>query len=575
MKNNKKCACSVSPIIVLPGINHSPVYLYDKDGKRALDSKGREIGGTLLFTDNDGVKKMLPHLAHTAAATVITRFDMGFRKAVYDTACTAFSFQKCDDNGNMVNDLRVERSYCSMAEMDKDKVDFIYRMVPMKNLIDEIGMDHAYFFTFNLVGDPMKTADELNDYIQLVKEQTGHDKVTLLPISLGGTILTAYMDSYGKANNYRDIDKIVNIVACLNGTDIAGDLFERKFNTDNEFLRHRFIPSVIKEETGKATAGYVANCLLHIMPRRSFGAIFSGVIGGLLDTAMLNCPEVWAMLPSYRYDTISDRYLNKPEKSILKEKTDRFQQARLNLKENILESTKAGVKVNSISGSGISFGDIEYCFFGAVESKDRYNTDGIVNLSSATLGALGAPSGEILPDRDNKDNEYISPDNRVDASTAVLPDNTWIFLNQHHEVGNNDVVLNLAKALITGEINSVKDNPSKYPQYNYSCRTVHLRRWRIPDGIKAIDDVNSGVLKVTSEIKEELEKALSLAQNVVSSTIADSSLADKATELLNASLEKIGRFTPPEGLSIKEIKEEKAAELISGFMMRHSLPKKY
>ena len=66
----------------------------------------------------------------------------------------------------------------------------------------------------------------------------------------------------------------------------------------------------------------------------------------------------------------------------------------------------------------------------------------------------------------------MSVDGSIDASTAVLPDNTWIFIGQHHEAGNNDVVLTLACALFTdSELKDVHSKPDVWPQYNGTCRT--------------------------------------------------------------------------------------------------------
>lgn len=568
----EKCNCGHNPIIILPGINHSPTHLYDSNGNRAKDEKGHEIGGTLFFVNSDEVKKMLPKIIGRGVGSILTQQDCGFAKTIYDAACTAFSYQKCNSNGDFVENLKTERWNYSMAEMDEDRVGWVYRMVPMKNLVDVIGRDHAYFFTFNLVGDPMDSARELNDYIQMVKEQTGHEKVILLPVSLGGTILTAYMDSYGKANGYADIDMIVNAVACLNGTDIAGDIYERKFNITDRFLHHEFIPNTMKEINGDAKTGYIINCLLHLLPQKSFDSIFTGVVSGVIDTIMSNCPQVYAMVPSYRYDAIAQRYLLSPEKARLKERADRFQQARLNLNANLIDAEKTGVKINSISGSNIGFGDIEYSFFGGVASAKDHNTDGIINLSSTTLGATGAKVGTTLPEdyeqKEHREHNYISPDRKIDASTALFPEHTWIFLNQHHEVGNNDIVLNLAKSIILGEVSSVHDNPEKYPQFNGSAHTSHLRRWRIPDGEKALADIKAGTLKCSEALAKELENAVETGKAIITSTIADWDKAKAAKDNLETILAGLNRFTPPKLPTAKEIASELKAEKASEFLLK-------
>lgn len=536
-----KCNCGHCPLIVLPGINHSPTYLYDENDKPVMDSKGeKQIGGTLLILNTDDLlKKILPKALFSLLATIATQHNIMLDKVAYEAAATAFSIQKCDDEGNYVNNLKTQRWNYPLSQMTEDEVNWVYRMVPMQRIVDIIGADHTYFYTFNLVGDPMQSAKELDEYIDMVKKQTGHDKVDLLPVSLGGTILTAYLDAYG----HKDINSIVGVVACLNGTDIVADMMARDFNISDEYLHHEYIPTILKESNGRGTLGYLINCILHILPQAGFNALLTGAMSGLLDTMVLNCPQMWAMIPSYRYDALASRYLS--AKPVLKAKTDRFQQARLNLKQNILDAVADGVKVNFISGSGLAFGEEMYTFFSIMSSSGKVNSDGIINLSSTALGTTGTVGGATIAKQahDNPDYpgySYLSPDGTIDISTAVLPDNTWVFLKQYHEVGNNDVVLNLAKALLLGEIENVHSNPAKYPQYNYFCNTKTLRRWRINDGKEALKKTD-----LSEEDRAEIVAAIAQAEAVLEMTVADQTAVEAAQTRLDTILYKVGQLTPP------------------------------
>lgn len=536
-----KCNCGHCPLIVLPGINHSPTYLYDENDKPVMDSKGeKQIGGTLLILNTDDLlKKILPKALFSLLATIATQHNIMLDKVAYEAAATAFSIQKCNDEGNYVNNLKTQRWNYPLSQMTEDEVNWVYRMVPMQRIVDIIGADHTYFYTFNLVGDPMQSAKELDEYIDMVKKQTGHDKVDLLPVSLGGTILTAYLDAYG----HKDINSIVGVVACLNGTDIVADLMARDFNISDEYLHHEYIPTILKESNGRGTLGYLINCILHILPQAGFNALLTGAMSGLLDTMVLNCPQMWAMIPSYRYDALASRYLS--AKPVLKAKTDRFQQARLNLKQNVLDAVADGVKVNFISGSGLAFGEEMYTFFSIMSSSGKVNSDGIINLSSTALGTTGTVGGATIAKQahDNPDYpgySYLSPDGTIDISTAVLPDNTWVFLKQYHEVGNNDVVLNLAKALLLGEIENVHSNPAKYPQYNYFCNTKTLRRWRINDGKEALKKTD-----LSEEDRAEIVAAIAQAEAVLEMTVADQSAVEAAQARLDTILYKVGQLTPP------------------------------
>ncbi len=528
--------CEHSPVIVLPGINHSPTYLYDKNDEPVMHN-GKYIGNTMLIPNEAALStKAIVKLVARVLAAIVSQTNAGLDKVVYNLVSDILKYQRCDKNGDHIENLKTQRWNHSLDKMKEKELDWVYRMVPMKSLVDEIGKDHVYFFTFNLVGDPMVSADELDEYIEMVKKQTGHDKVTLLPVSLGGTIITAYLEKYGHGK----IDSIVNVVACLDGTDIAADFFSREWRLDDEYLYHRFITNIFAESKGSPARGYLINSLLHILPRSGVDAFLSGAVSGILDTLMLNCPQFWAMLPSYRYEALAERYLS--DKPVLKAKTDSFQQARLNLKKNILKAVEDGVRVNSIACANLDLGEKMYTYFNIVASAERVNSDGIVNLTSATLGATGAAGKQTLDDVDyekniyckNPEHNHVSLDNMVDASTAILPENTWVFLGQHHEVGRNDVVLNLVKAIIVGDVKDVNDKSEIYPQYNGPCYTQSIRRWKLPDA-KRVDQTS-----LSAEDKAELNSAIAEGEAVLKLTVADQTRVETAEKRLIAILHKVG-----------------------------------
>ncbi len=528
--------CEYSPVIVLPGINHSPTYLYDEKDQPVMYN-GNHIGSTLLIINEEALStQAIVKAVVSVLATIVLQSNIGVDKVAYSLVSDIFRYQRCDENGDHVENLKTRRWNYSLEHMSEEDLDWTYRMVPMKPLVDEIGEDHVYFFTFNLVGDPMDSADDLAEYIEMVKEQTGHDKVSLLPVSLGGTILTAYLEKYG----HGELDQIVNAVACLDGTDIVADMMAREWRLDDEYLYHEYIAKIFIESEGKPTLGYLINSLLHIIPRSGINALLTGAMSAIIDTLMVNCPQFWAMLPSYRYDALAQKYLS--DKPVLKARTDSFQQARLNLRQNILDAVADGVRVNSIAGANLDLGEEMYTYFNIVASAEKVNSDGIVNLTSTTLGATGAPGKKTLSDIDYESNTYctnpehnhVSADNMVDTSTAILPENTWVFLNQHHEVGYNDVVLNLAKAIILGEVTDVNDNPEKYPQYNGPCYTQSIRRWKLPDAKK----VDQSAL--SEEDKAELNAAIAECEEVLRMTIADQARVEAAEKRIIAALHRVG-----------------------------------
>lgn len=519
------------PIVIVPGINHSKTYLCDEDGNIKTNSDGEEIGGTLLYFDSDIIKKEVPKLIVPLFKMLITQKDNGFTDKVYESLSKIFSVQATDENGNNINNIVTKKYNYPLSQMSEDEKSWVYRMIPMQKLTAEIGEDMVYFFTFNLFGNVMDSARELDEYIQFVKESTGKDKVTLMNVSLGGSVFTAYLDEYGSD----DLHQVVNVVAALDGTDIVADLMARQFRLDDEYLYHEYLSMVAEENLGDIAYGYLINVALRIMPKSVFQGLLTRAMDALLEQLMINCPQIWACVPSARYNEVAAKYFVGGEKAELKAKLDRYHEAQLNLRENVKSAVASGVRIDNICGSNLSYGEVEYSFFNIVKSSGSVNSDGIIPLYSAGMGATGAAAGKTL----SASGKYVNDSKTVDLSTSALPDNTWVFVSQHHEVGNNSAVLNLAKAIIVTP-DEVKTNSSneKYPMFNGSEYDKTLRRWRLP----AAKEIATSSL--SPEDAEELSNAIAQAEAALDNTVADQAAIDAAQTRLENIMQKLGAFEP-------------------------------
>ena len=93
-------------------------------------------------------------------------------------------------------------------------------------------------------------------------------------------------------------------------------------------------------------------------------------------------------------------------------------------------------------------------------------SDGAVDVTDVTMGAVASKYGEVLPDdyqqvRYTKRN-FISPDNCIDASAGVDPYNTWYVKHLEHTEKNAGFV-DLINAIVYEDLHVFK-NP-KYPQF--------------------------------------------------------------------------------------------------------------
>ena len=465
--------------IILPGIGQSDSTYVKEDGST--------VKGGLVLLDTDAIAgPVITKLAWPLLKSIGTQTaDPALQDAVHDVISDLFYIQASNKDGTAKENLILTRYPYALSQYDEDSHGWFYRMFPMEPVVDAMNAkygatdskynaeDYIYLSTFQLIANPHDSARELKDFIKMVKEQTGCEKVNLVPISLGGTIMTSYLQLVQEEYNgdFSDINKIINIVACLNGTDLFSDFFAREWNLADEFLYDEYIDLIVEANGMEPYMGGLIKILLKIIPKPALYAILSGAIEGLLDTMFVNCPQFWAMVTKERYEGLADRYLVGEEYAALRKETDWFQNARMSLVDNLnYVKDNYGVVTYTVSAYGLQFTDGEYNFFGIAGSSATTNSDGIINISSASLGA-----SYVVPGAKYENAVMPSPDGELDISTCAFPETTWFFDNQHHEVGRNDVILKLLGQILVGDITDVNSSAA-FPQFNYGRVTRSLTR---------------------------------------------------------------------------------------------------
>lgn len=538
--------------IILPGIGQSDSTYVKEDGST--------VSGGLVLLDTDGiVGPVVTKLAWPLLKSIGTQTaDPNLQAAVTDVISDLFYIQASNKDGTAKENLILTRYPYALSQYNEDDHGWFYRMFPMEPVVEAMNEtygatdpdynaeDYIYLSTFQLISDPYLSAKELKDFIAMVKEQTGCEKVNLVPISLGGTILTAYLQLIQEEYNgdFSDINKIINIVACLNGTDLFSDFFAREWNLADEFLYDEYIDLIVEANGLEDYMGSLIKIVLKIIPKDALYAILSGAIEGLLDTMFVNCPQFWAMVTKERYEELADRYLVGDEYATLRKTTDWFQNARMSLVDNLnYVKDNYGVVTYTVSAYGLQFTDGEYNFFGIAGSSATTNSDGIINISSASLGASYVVPGEkyenaIMP----------SPDGELDISTCAFPDTTWFFKNQHHEVGRNDVILKLLGQILVGNVTDVNSS-EKFPQFNYGRVTRNLtREGRLMDQAEEVLANEEGLYtqEQIDTVKPVYEKAVAMLEK----TVLDENSAAEAEAMiveLNDALACTGLTSVDEG----------------------------
>jgi len=428
------------------------------------------------------------------------------------------------------------------SDMPEDgKRGFLDVHVPAHGILNIIGEDHLYLFNYAQMGNVWENVDLLAEFIDMVRKQTGHSKVNLAAVSLGGTLLTGYLDRYG----HKKLDQIVNIVATVDGSQVLGDLTTGNLRTDAAFWRNGGLTELLDTMKDRPDYARSLGSLLELTMRFLPAPVITwalkmgwpGLIY-LLTEFVGGTQFFWALVPKERYPAAREALLKGPLNAAMRKETDSFYEAQCNLYKNVLAAVADGVRVNNIAGAGFGAGEGDtrgdYTYMQLFETK--MNSDGVIHVEGATMGATCALPGEKLPaDYVPKKKGYLSPDGSIDCSTALLPDNTWVFLGQPHEVGRNDALINLMTALFANPGMNIKTNPKKYPQYNYAMDTESLRRGNIRNAQDLLADPEKNL---SAADRKALQAAIKEATAVRALTIGDAKRADAVQETLVGLLKK-------------------------------------
>ncbi len=447
MSTEKICTCGHIPTVIVPGIGQSKTVQLDEKGNIIRTSWPLEIDMEQLK------KKLIP----PAARMLLLRHDLGFAKKLRSALCEALDPLKCNPDGSQKNNIKVVSYNYSIAECSAEEKHYIKRMVPYERFTDLVGEDHVFYFSFNPFGRAYETVELLHDYIAMVKEKTGHDKVNLIPISLGGTIATAYLDKYVSDG---DIHRVVGIVPAYNGSTVFPDILSKNIDLDN--YEELFITILGKGDGGKLIA------LLKKVPKKLVKLYINTILDAFIETVLLNSPMMWGLLPAEKYYELSRRFISDRQHEQLLARTADAWRVRSDFPALVRKAKEYGTEIFSLCGYNIRLFAV---------ASGHVSSDLIVDTKSASMGAFCAPPGGTLGDGYVQQNtccslhNHISPDNAIDASAAALPDTTWFYKNMEHEdCAECDNLLTLAGLLISDdEIKDVFSNP-EYPQFNEYIR---------------------------------------------------------------------------------------------------------
>lgn len=298
--------------------------------------------------------------------------------------------------------------------------------------MDAFGAENTYFFNFDWRLSPLDHADDLNDFIQMVKSKDDYDRIVLAAYSMGGTIVCSYLYKYGSS----DLDTIALCSTAFQGTTSVGTLFTGEFNFSmsalmrrfSELARNNFLENFING-VNKALNASGVNAKIDDFANTFSYELMDQLYSGLIKPVFGYMTGLWALCDSDRYEAAKEYLLDETENAELIEKIDEY---KYNVQDHAFDLLKEAEE------DTILYITAQYNRQGLPVSVDSAtsNNDNLIDTKFESGGAVCSLLGETLGDDYTQavdcGHNHISYDNNIDASTCMFPEQTWFVRDMMH-----------------------------------------------------------------------------------------------------------------------------------------------
>lgn len=357
------------------------------------------------------------------------------------------------------------------------------------------GEENVYNFSYDWREDPVAIADQLNAFIKTIAGAEG--QVNLVAMSMGSTIALAYMDKYGG----KQLNNVVFASPAWQGTGLIGDTFTGNIEVD-VFAVENFLVQLANVSATTHITAFIISFIASWdgLSREYFGDINEAVQGILprsyTDTVipyLAGMPGLWSLCPYSDFEN-AKKFIFKNREGV--ELTPEFE-AKINAYHDIQGRAQAIVQKAIDDGMNFYIVAGYNCQMIPVNMKYK-QSDTIIEVEYMTGGATcalylqsGNDWGKIATQKIEDGHRHVSWDGKIDLSTAMFPEQTWLIKNlQHNGYNSENGSLDLVMWLLGSEKQlTVTSDMQNYPQFMlYNTYTKTTR----PVALEALmGDVNS------------------------------------------------------------------------------------
>ncbi len=466
-------AAKTLPLVIVNGIGSTPLYKDVDTADEALVFSGDEAFVEGMITDVGG-------------AFVTSLINFGVANKDYNKFADSFfpAVNKYVEDigynldGTPVNEtVGFKPNLKPMSEYTEDEKAILSEFAFA--YAEEYGEENVYNFCYDWREDPIVIAEELADFIDTVSP---NGKVNLVAMSMGSTIALSYLAQYGGSR----LNNVVFAAPAWQGTSLLGNVVIDNLEIDIFTVENYLVQLANVSATTHITAFIISFISSQKgLSHEYFGdinAVFQNINPRVYTDTFIpyfaGMPGIWSLVPYEDYEAGKKFIFENHGIEIdaaYEAKIDAYHEIQGNAKQIVKDAMADGMKFSIVCGYNCQM----------IPLSDEYvSSDTVIDTALMSGGATcakylqahddwGKVHSQIIKDGHN----HISWDSKVDASTAMFPEQTWFIKNMQHngfdrELGTLDVVMWLLGA---DEQPTVTTDKANYPQfflYNTYKRTT-------------------------------------------------------------------------------------------------------
>ena len=409
-------------------IGSNEIYKFNEDGTR-----------TEIFDDGDYLSALLPKLISPALKGIATGDWDEYADTVLDGIMPAFEGFTPNPDGTMPENTGVvwHWTYDTLAPKNPTTWDGIKL--------------RAYMFEPDVRYSPLVLADQLNEYIEAVKRKTGATKINLLSRCEGCSIALSYIMKYEQPKGYSGLNSFLMLDGAMNGIGYMDAIFSGNVVLPNEpvarWARTYQLDELSVEEGSTmdkliAFARDLVQALYETHALSVLSMPIQSLYDQLKDNTLQPIIKAWWGVSLTHVSCVNEHFedyltyiFNEPgdaEKyaTLIELAKDFHYNVQLHIDELVMDMVEKGIPVNIVGEYGFQ----QYPLYEGANLLGEHQT----GLREQTFGPTVSTVDGTLSDKyiNNRVSEgkgkYISPDKQIDASTCLLPDNTWFIKNVDH-----------------------------------------------------------------------------------------------------------------------------------------------